>query len=749
MVSILKLDEEFSFLTSTEAIPNLEWFLSTVEGLEYDRCREILKKENKNFAEKKHLLWMRFSFAFKAKKYSPEKILKEWSASVETLLKSEWSEHFTDEDECVPALMGKLGSGELNLSSDIDLIFFGNAHESKSKLRQFISTCGATLQVPSGFKIDLDLRPGGTSASLVCGADQLGVHLWNQSDPWERYSYTRMSIPFGRPSLKAKIEKIRDEFCYRRYLRVDFFHSFLKLREQYRVEETQDHVNLKLGAGGIRDVELFVQTFQILFGGKNPDYRGGSTFSILRRLIADEVHVDLFEALQSAYLILRQAEGELHAFKDQAGFNWPLKEESSLTEQVVKSMKTVHQLVEDFAKSSQNLFGRESAQSTKFSFENEILSNLTDTEKRKASNNLESYFSSKNRMFAYYKNAILNQKNMKQAFVDLLVHSDYGCRVLSRRPSLLDLFFLRRNFFESDGVEKFENLSDIKMVQRILASNHFAKTQNTSVLSKNVSEAYEYTLKQVLNPDDGIDILFMGKMATREMGLKSDLDFILVTGDDHDTNDAATKKKARELYKKLSFPTFFGPLVPFDKAGGPMGKATPIVMNLSSLQNHLETKAPSWQLLMYLKHRFLFNSDRTLKYLKEPLGESDFIDLFKILEERLKMPDRALDPIKLARGGLFHTEFVISALFLKKAKQPRGAANMEELCADLARIYKQELKFKNILQNYQNLFKERELSFVKNSDLVPESREIRMSNFDLLESISEKWLKITVAGDKS
>lgn len=748
MVSIPKLAEELSYLKSDDEVPSLEWFLNQSVDRKHLKCKEILRKEQKTFAEKKHLLWIRFSFAFASKRFAPEKILNEWSASVQRILEQEWQEHFSQEDPCVMALMGKLGSGELNLSSDIDLIFFGEVGNSKVKLRSFIANCSASLQVPAGFKIDLDLRPGGSSAPMVCGVNQLGIHLWNQSDPWERYSYTRMRIPFGNPDLKGKVEKIRDEFCYRRYLRVDFFHSFLKLREQYRVESTDSHINLKLGAGGIRDVELFVQTFQILFGGKNINYRGGSTFSILRMLIADGVHEELFRKLEVAYLILRQAEGELHAFKDQAGFNWPLNDKNPLGEQVVGAMSTVHQLVEGFAKSSQNLFGQETAGQTKLSFENEILSNLSENDKRKASTNLENYFSDKNRMFGYYKNAILNQKNMKQAFVDLLVHSDYGCRVLSRRPSLLDLFFLRRDFFESDGAEKFENLSDIKMVQRILASNHFAKTQNAAVLSKNVSEAYEYTLKQVLDPEDGIDILFMGKMATREMGLKSDLDFILVTNENHDTDVVATKKKARNLYKKLSFPTFFGPLVPFDKAGGPMGKATPIVMSLKSLQNHLETKAPSWQLLMYLKHRFLFDADRSLNYLKNPLDEEDFIDLFKILRERLKMPDRSLDPIKLARGGLFHTEFVVSALFLKKGKQPRGTANMEELCAGLARMYEDDKIFKAILLNYQILFKERELSFVKNSNLVPESKEVRVENFDLLETAAEKWLKNTVSGDK-
>ena len=691
-------------------------------------------------------MWLRHSYAFLERKYSPELILKIWSQEVHLLLKKEWDKIFSAKDSVALATMGKLGSGELNLSSDIDLIFFSGEQVKNSKFKEFIKVCSSSATFPSGFKIDLDLRPGGKNAPLVCTLNQFGVHLWNQSDPWERYSYTRMAVPFGPQELIAELEKIRDQFCYRRYLRADFFHRFLNLREGYKVEKKDQSVNLKLGAGGIRDVELFVQTFQILYGGKNPAYKKKSTFELLDLLIENKIHPEMFHKIKLAYLVLRQAEGEKHALKEQAGFDWNLESENELTQEILNSMNLVDSAIHDFSKSSNNLFGRTNKTYSVSSFERVVLDSVSDESRDKVAANLKNYFSEKNRMFSYYRSAILNQDNMKQAFIDLLVYSDYGCRVLSRRPSLLDLFFLRHAAHSSQEVETYENLGDAKMVQRILASNHFAKTQNLTILSENVSNAYEYILKQVLDPKEGFDILFMGKMATREMGLKSDLDFILVVDDKKTFESSDLSKKARELYKKLSFPTFFGPLVPFDTQGGPMGRATPLVMTLSSLKKHLIEKAPAWQKLMYLKHRFLFDSQRKLEYLKQPLKPEDFQSLFAVLSERLKLPDRVQDPLKLGKGGLFHTEFITSALYLKVGVQPLGQAKMKDICIHFEDLFAEKDLFSKLNQNYQELFKARELGFVKSADVVADLQDLRRENFFILEELSDKLINERISG---
>ena len=98
-------------------------------------------------------------------------------------------------------LVQKKGKRELNLSSDIDLIFFGENGHGK-KVRAFIEEISAPDQIPSGFKLDFDLRPGGKNTPLVCTPRVLGNHLWNTSDPWERYSYTRLRMSLGHQEIK-------------------------------------------------------------------------------------------------------------------------------------------------------------------------------------------------------------------------------------------------------------------------------------------------------------------------------------------------------------------------------------------------------------------------------------------------------------------------------------------------------------------------------------------------------------------
>jgi glutamate-ammonia-ligase adenylyltransferase len=503
------------------------------------------------------------------------------------------------------------------------------------------------------------------------------------------------------------------------------------------VEESSSSVHLKLGAGGIRDVELFVQTFQILYGGKDVDLRSKSTFEVLNLLIKKNIHSETFQKLKLSYLILRQAEGELHALNENGGFDWN-KKDTVFDQYLLSSMEVVRQSIKEFSESTSNILGGKSQNVDHALFESKILKAIKEDRIDFALSNLRNYFSDKNKMFSYYRKAILAQEDMMNAFVDLLSYSEYGSRMLSRRPSLLDMFFLRQNIKAEDEVMLYENLSDVKMVQRILASNDFVKNKNLSNLSEKITNSYEYILNKIVKNNEGIDLLFMGKMAGREMGLKSDLDFIIVTEEDLNVSREVLNKKAREVYKKLSHPTVFGPLVPFDKDGGPMGSATPIVINLSKLEKHLKTDAPAWQKLMYIKHRFLFSESKRLQFIDKPLKEEEFLGLFEILRERLAR--RNGDPLKLNPGGLFHTEFIISALFLKFGFQPENSVKLNEMCKEISKKNKNTEKFDEIILNYEAIFKARELGFVANYKKEASLVKIQKDNFNLLEELSKEFL---------
>lgn len=736
MVSIFKVESFFPNLFSNDSVASLEELLLQYRGSLPYFHEQLMGKKERSVQDKKYLSWLRHSLAFKLKQTSPQKILESWTLDVIKILEESWVEVFSPDDEVALAFLGKLGSGELNLSSDIDVIFFGESSLKLKKIREYISLVGDLSSVPSGFKVDLDLRPGGASAPMICSAARLGDHLWNSSDPWERYSYTRLSIQLGKAEVGSSVKEIRDKFCYRKYLSSDFFHSFVKMRKDYRIENPKGILNVKLGAGGIRDVELFVQTFQILHGGKDVKFRGLSTFDLINLFIKEKVNKDIFEQLKVNYAILRQAEGELHALKEQGGFEW-VKTEADFDKFLFDAAESSDKIINDYIVSTQNIFGNVSEILSPSSFRGKIEKRLSGRGegKIKALENLDTYFLSKRNQFKSYYNAILSQEKVAESFLDLLQYSDYGCQILSRRPSLLDVFLLRRSAAVYENKEEFLNsLSDIKMVQRILASSEFRKNKNIMDLGSKVSSSYEMILKEIMDPKDGIDLLFFGKMASEEMGLSSDLDFIMVTD-----AEKTSVRKARELYQKLSYLTVFGPLVPYDTDGGPMGKASPIILTWSSVEDFLKNKAEPWQRLMYLKQRRLF-SEKTVKYVQAKLTKDEAVSLMDILRERLRISSYKKDIYKLGMGGLFHTEFIVGALFLKFGVQPEGSSKMLSLLKQLEGLVDEKESLKKLSLNYYKTASARETALVEGLGEVIQGADFLDESFEILEKLSEKYL---------
>lgn len=745
MVAISSLKEHELFLYSDKTLKTLKEFYDKKDFTLDDRIlNEILKDINNNkkqkFTEKKYLEWIRHSEAFVSEKYSPKVVTSSWTKSVEDLLKEVWSKHFNEEDKISLAYMGKLGSRELNLSSDIDLIFFGEPGYLK-KVRAFNKEVSSSELIPKGFELDFDLRPGGKDAPLICSPVSLGHHLWKTSDPWERYSYTRLRIELGHKEVIKKVEEIVSSFCYRKYLSSNFFHSFLNLRKTYRKTIDEKKIHIKLGEGGIRDVELFVQTHQILYGGKDYEFRDKSTFELIDLFIQREIHTDIFKDLKKAYHVLRQAEGVLHAHNVMGGFYWDKEKFSKgFNQTIYEALSNVKNVIDDYTNSSKNLFGRVSKQkSSREDFVAEIkkeIRNKKDLEK-KALDNFSLFFPERNKRFVPYLNAILSQKSIKYSFIDLLCYSKFGCQILSRRPSLLDHFLLRKYDFSSlKGEELLNFLVDMKMVEKIVATNDFIKNTNLLKLGSHLTNSYESIIRNIMKDSQGLDLLFLGKMSTKEVGIKSDLDFIIIY-DDEEVYKSSKLKLARKIFRDLSYSTIFGPLVPFDNNAGPMGTATPLVMSTKALNKFLKEKAKPWQKLMYLRHRRLFKEEN-FKYIKAPVNGIELDELFEILKQRLFRTDLDVDRLKLDFGGLFHTEYILGCMWLNIGKQPSGPVPLSTMSDELAVFYKdQSSLLESIKKSYSLIRKVREIRVIKDIHTVEkENFELLAKNGKDLETLS-------------
>ncbi len=229
--------------------------------------------------------------------------------------------------------MGKLGARELNLSSDIDLIFaFPNHGQVEGGPREldngrFFTRLAQRLvhalsaQTVEGFvfRVDTRLRPFGDSGPLVMSFDALEDYYQSQAREWERYAMIKARVLDGNPQDVQALESMLRPFVYRRYLD---FGSIESLREMKRMIDKELHkkgmeANIKLGPGGIREVEFIGQVFQLVRGGRDPDLQIRPIRKVLAVLAQKGLMPeDEVESLDAAYVFLRLAENRIQAFRD-------------------------------------------------------------------------------------------------------------------------------------------------------------------------------------------------------------------------------------------------------------------------------------------------------------------------------------------------------------------------------------------------------------------------------------------------
>ena len=230
--------------------------------------------------------------------------------------------------------MGKLGTKELNFSSDIDLIFaFPEKGKTRGGLRpgvtneefftrlarSLINALSASSAQGNLFRVDMRLRPYGENGPLVMTFDNMENYYQLQGREWERYAWVRARSITGHAAHGTELLARIKPFVYRRYLDYTVLDSLREMKRRIARDVRQKEMahNVKLGPGGIREIEFFCQMFQILRGGITPSLQNGDTQSILK-LLAEEDYITekTLEELSGAYVFLRHAEHHLQEFKD-------------------------------------------------------------------------------------------------------------------------------------------------------------------------------------------------------------------------------------------------------------------------------------------------------------------------------------------------------------------------------------------------------------------------------------------------
>ena len=256
-------------------------------------------------------------------------------AHLESWLAAEYGEPMGTDSGLVQKLhvvgMGKLGGCELNVSSDVDLVFVYpeegetrgarplSNHEFFIRLaRRLISLLNEMTADGYVFRVDMRLRPLGADGPLACSFDMLETYFVTQGREWERYAWIKGRIVCGDRARQLLEERVRP-FVFRRHLDYSAFDSLRELHREVRREvERRDILdNIKLGPGGIREIEFIVQLFQLIRGGHDAALREPPTLTVLPLLAARNLLPPAaVQELTDAYVFLRNLEHRLQYLDD-------------------------------------------------------------------------------------------------------------------------------------------------------------------------------------------------------------------------------------------------------------------------------------------------------------------------------------------------------------------------------------------------------------------------------------------------
>ena len=243
--------------------------------------------------------------------------------------------------------MGKLGANELNLSSDIDLIFVypenGETEGNKKCLdnqdffirlgKKLIQALDNTTIDGFVFRVDMRLRPFGSAGPLVISFDAMEGYYQEHGREWERYAMIKARVMAGDQEAGAELMQILRPFVYRKYIDFSAFDSLREMKEMINREVRRKGLNnnVKLGSGGIREVEFIAQVFQLLRGGRDARLQQRELCKVLPVLPeAVGMPQQASDELMEAYEFLRNAEHAIQAVADKQTQELPVDEQEQL-----------------------------------------------------------------------------------------------------------------------------------------------------------------------------------------------------------------------------------------------------------------------------------------------------------------------------------------------------------------------------------------------------------------------------------
>jgi len=706
----------------------------------------------------RHRRWCEAALAVLFKTRTPEEVCRGWSLATRAILKKAWQSCGLDGRDVVLMEMGKLGAEELNLSSDIDIFFVSRAdpeRDSLKKVRQFVQLLSEVTALGFCYRVDMDLRPGGSSSPLILSFDQMTNHYGYQGETWERVAIVRQHMQLGPRELIDEIREFCGKFAFRRHIDYGLFSDLFSMRERIQAHRSSANqpslnVNIKFQPGGIRDLELLVHSLQLIHGGKNASLRTGSTTAALEALkTAQLLKTDEADFLRDTYWFYRDLENKIQLHGDAHTYELtpaianliPPAEQEQFLKTAGRVRAIVDQLLSPFKAqegfvaeadleqkfAALGLTDDESLQSWKKLLHAEARSRektRDEQERRKFLNTVLDQLRQlqvDNRMALYHLSQFIATVKAKASFFSLLNQhvelveeivwifscSPYLSQILLHRPELIDSFLLKNLEIASGDESLFhQSLRDYKLLSELVGASSFLRNRNVEALTQNLSRTTDtiiLALLDFLKKKMGVplDILTLGKWAGHEMGLTSDLDFVFIAP------ETPSEKHVKTARRFINFLHSTGqPLYTIDLRLRPSGHAGPLLLTLDELRAYLGDKAQIWERQAYMSNRSLRASQPVELMEPRPLTDEQKKELAAIQAQLLQPVRDSLD-IKKSHGGLLHTEFALQIALLDAGLKPPapGIANLVQTLAPRigAGLGEQVLANYQTLRTYQQL----------------------------------------------
>ena len=602
--------------------------------------------------------------------------------------------------------MGKLGSRELNYSSDIDLILLADESVATTEA---LERCGEALaaalmgKMGRGFlyRVDYRLRPFGGTGPIIQRLPAAVAYYQCYAEPWEMQALVRCRPCAGSLELGERfLEAVRPD-VYRPARSELFLDSLLQMKLRYEEEirrKGEEEQNLKQGPGGIRDIEFLVQVMQLMEGYRKPELHGATTLDAVD-MLADAGLLTRAEAdvLSSGYVLLRQAEHRIQLRFNVQSHDLPKKREERAAfarllgmraweeaEGVLRRRRrqvravlehhipvarppaTATALCEEFG------YGGESAQAKSL---RKLISFREDGEEVVRAIRADATATERLRLII---------ERAPRLLPEIAFHTELWDVAFSEEVEMTDEDFrqarermTRRLTEDSMEWEQAFTLWVRHLLTAVALRHAYHRDSNrtASALTEIADAALLLALDEVGAGD--VDILAFGRLGSRELLLPSDWDvsFVALDGERLAAAEHAVEECLR-LFRRLHAS---GVRIPLDTRLRPEGSAGPLVRSMAALERYAETSMETWERLALTRARSLRGLPEVDSLARAAAdcgrlsheARTELIEMKERVQRERASRDGDGRDIKLGEGGSIEIEWLASLLELEHGSVER------------------------------------------------------------------------------